>query len=125
MRDDKTPTGLAAHLDRFDRFSDGADLIQLDEDGVGRLLRDTLPDKFGVGDIDVVSDNLHAFSQRGHRPRLQFGNCHFSKLSPTLNCTLSNRSLDRCRIVIYAFQHSGGVRLMPQPAANNSYSGSL
>src|SRR5207248_6795348 len=24
---------------------------------------------------------------RGHRPRLQFGNCNFSKLSPTLNCT--------------------------------------
>jgi len=24
---------------------------------------------------------------RGHRPRLQFGNCNFSKSSPTLNCT--------------------------------------
>src|SRR5207249_9552359 len=24
---------------------------------------------------------------RGHRPRLQFGNCNFSKLSPTLNCS--------------------------------------
>ena len=41
-------------------FRDGADLVDLNEDGVGHLLVDSLLEALGVGDEEVVADELDA-----------------------------------------------------------------
>ena len=44
VRDHIAPAGLAAHLDGFDGLGHRADLVQLDQHGVGRLLGDAAGD---------------------------------------------------------------------------------
>ena len=48
----------AGEFDGFEGFGDGADLVDLDEDGVGDLLLDALLEALGVGDEEVVADEL-------------------------------------------------------------------
>ena len=48
----------AAELDGFEGLGDGADLVDLDQDGVGDLLLDALLQALGVGDEEVVADEL-------------------------------------------------------------------
>ena len=49
----------AGELDGLEGFGDGADLVDLDEDGVGDLLFDSLLEAGGVGDEEVVADELN------------------------------------------------------------------
>ena len=58
VRDHVAPAGLLAHLNRFDRLGDRADLVELDEHGVGGLLLDAAGDEFRVGHEQVVADDL-------------------------------------------------------------------
>ena len=57
-RDDGGIAVAAGELDGVEGLGDGADLIDLDEDGVGDFLRDALLEAFGVGDEEVVADEL-------------------------------------------------------------------
>ena len=58
MADDGGVAEAAAELDGFEGLGDGADLVDLDEDGVGDLLLDSLLQALGVGDEEVVADEL-------------------------------------------------------------------
>ena len=51
--------GLAGELDGLDRFGDRANLIELDEDGVGDAFVDAAGEALGVGDEDVVAHELN------------------------------------------------------------------
>ena len=62
VRHDSVPAGLAAERDRLDRLGDGADLVQFDQDRVRRLFLDAASDEFGVGDENVVADDLDALT---------------------------------------------------------------
>ncbi len=56
-------------FDGFQRFAQRADLVDFDEDGVGRAFRDATAQAFGVGDEDIVADDLDGLAQRlGHQP---------------------------------------------------------
>ena len=57
--DNSGPAGVLGHLDGFDGLGEGADLIELDEDGVSSVLFNALLDDFGVGDEEVVADELN------------------------------------------------------------------
>ena len=48
----------ARHFDGRDRLAQGADLVQLDQHGVGRLFLDAALDALDVGDEEVVADQL-------------------------------------------------------------------
>ena len=50
--------GTVGHLDGVQRLGEGADLIDLDEDGVGHLLFDTGGEALRVGDKQVVAHQL-------------------------------------------------------------------
>ncbi len=65
VRHHVAPAGLLAHLNSFDRLGDSADLIELDEHGVGALLLDASGDELRVGHIDVVADDLDFVAQGG------------------------------------------------------------
>ena len=52
-------------MDRLDGFRDGADLVELDEHGVGGLFLDTAGDELCVGHVDIVADDLNLVPQRG------------------------------------------------------------
>ena len=56
---------LRTEFDRFDRFGDGANLIELDQRRVGGLLLDAATDEPRVSDEIIVSDNLDAAALRG------------------------------------------------------------
>mmetsp|Transcript_19656 Transcript_19656/g.36931 ORF Transcript_19656/g.36931 Transcript_19656/m.36931 type:complete len:493 (-) Transcript_19656:67-1545(-) len=58
------PTVLLGELDGVDRFRDGTDLIDLEEEAVGRTLVDGLLDLGGVGHGQIVSDHLHVLAHR-------------------------------------------------------------
>ena len=51
--------GLARHRDRGERLGQRADLVDLDEDRVGHAGVDAAPQALGVGDEEVVADELH------------------------------------------------------------------
>ena len=74
--DDRRPAGAASERDRLDRLGQRADLVELDEDGVGGVLLDRPRDPLGVGDEQVVADQLDgrraarsAAASRPSRPR--------------------------------------------------------
>src|SRR6266478_703327 len=56
--DDGVVAGLAGHFDRIGRFADGADLIELDENGAGNSLLDAARKPRCVGDEEVISHQL-------------------------------------------------------------------
>src|SRR3546814_6218890 len=51
--------GGVRHLHRLQGLAEGADLVHLDQDGVGDALADALGEALRVGDEDVVADELH------------------------------------------------------------------
>ena len=57
------PAGAMGHLDGFEGFGQGADLVDLDQDAVGAALGDALGEAFGVGDVEVVADDLDLAAQ--------------------------------------------------------------
>ena len=58
VADDGGVAVAAAELDGLEGLGDGADLVELDQDGVGDLLLDALLQALGVGDEEVVADEL-------------------------------------------------------------------
>ena len=63
MGDDGGVVGLASHFDGFDGFGDGADLIELDQDGVADAFGDAAGENFRVGDENIVADELDFFAE--------------------------------------------------------------
>ena len=64
MRDDRRVSGAARHRDGVERFRDGADLIQLDEQRVADAFRDPLLQDLRIGHEHIVADELHAIAER-------------------------------------------------------------
>src|SRR5262249_21710532 len=58
VRNDGVVSRLAGEFDRVDGFRNAADLIQLDENRVGNTFVDAAGKPLGVGDKEVVADEL-------------------------------------------------------------------
>src|SRR5690606_20956945 len=63
VRDHRGIAGRVRHGDGLQRLAQGADLVDLDEDGVADAALDTLPEDPRVGDEQVVADQLHLVAQ--------------------------------------------------------------
>ena len=59
MRNNGVVSGFARKFDRVNGFGDAADLIELDENRVGNAFLDAAGEAFGVGDEEVVADELN------------------------------------------------------------------
>ena len=58
-RHHRAPARAARHLDRGYGFAYGPDLVELDQDGVGRVFLDPLRHALDVGHENVVADQLY------------------------------------------------------------------
>ena len=65
MADDRRPAGLLRHRDGVQRLGQGADLVELDQDGVRGALADALGQALRVGDEEVVADELDVAAELG------------------------------------------------------------
>ena len=63
MRDDRGVAVTAAQVDGLQSFGNCADLIELDEDGIGHALLNAALQPLDVGHEDVVADNLNAAAE--------------------------------------------------------------
>ena len=63
MRHDGGVAVAAADFDGVERFGEGADLVDLDEDGVGHAVFDAVLQAFGVGHEEVVADELDVVAE--------------------------------------------------------------
>ena len=63
MRDHLGVRGLTADRDGFECLGDGADLVELDQGSVGDASVHGVSDDCGVGDEDVVADELHPIAE--------------------------------------------------------------
>ena len=81
MGDHRGVGGFLGHLDGVQGLGHGADLVQLDEDGVGHAFGDAFSQDGGVGHEHVVAHQLGAFAQAGgqHAPTVPvaFGHAVF------------------------------------------------
>jgi hypothetical protein len=66
VADDAGVAEAATEFDGFEGLGDGADLVDLDEDGVAALLLDAHLEALGVGDEEVVADELNVAEDLGH-----------------------------------------------------------
>ncbi len=65
VRDDKSPAGFPAELDRLNGFGYRTDLVQFDEYGIRRFFRYAARNQLGIGYIDIIADDLNTRPQRG------------------------------------------------------------
>ena len=63
VADHAGPAGPMSHLDGLEGLGQGADLVDLDQDAIGAALGDALGQAFGVGDVEVVADDLDLVAQ--------------------------------------------------------------
>ncbi len=63
MRDDVGVTGALGHLDRGKGFRQRADLVDLDEHGVGNTAADAFANDLRVGHEDVIADDLRGLAE--------------------------------------------------------------
>src|SRR6516162_7673767 len=54
---------LLGHVDALERLGERADLVRLDEDGVGDVLSSGLPENPGVGDEHVITHQLYGLAK--------------------------------------------------------------
>src|SRR6516164_3926688 len=54
---------LVGHVDALERLGERADLVRLDEDGVGDVLADRLTENPGIGDEHVITDQLQGLAK--------------------------------------------------------------
>ncbi len=64
MRHDGAIAGLVGHFDGFQGLGQGADLVDLDQDGVGQAALDAFGQPLGVGHEQIVADQLDLAAQR-------------------------------------------------------------
>ena len=64
MGNDRGVVRLSRHRDGIERFRHGADLIQLHQQRIADAFGDPLPQNLGIGDEDIVADQLHAITER-------------------------------------------------------------
>ena len=69
VRHDRAISSLVRHLDGFQRFAEGADLVHLDQDGIGDAAADAFAQALGIGDKEIVADELHAAAERAGQRR--------------------------------------------------------
>lgn len=65
MGDHDTPSGGLRHVTSLDTLSDGANLVDLEQEGIAELLVDTGLHSGGVGDEQVIADDLDLVSHQG------------------------------------------------------------
>lgn len=56
------PVGIPTHLNSFDRLTDGTNLVQLNENCIGRTAPDPFLDKSRIGHVEIVADDLHSIA---------------------------------------------------------------
>ena len=68
----RSPAGVFGHADGVERLAHRANLVELDQDGVGRAALYPAPNQLRVGGVDVVPDELRARAEppRHHVPRI-------------------------------------------------------
>lgn len=88
MRGHDGPAVRLRELDSLDRLGDGADLVDLEEEGVARLLLNGGLDAEGVGDEEVVAHNL------------DLGGLHV--VGPSVKVVLVEGVLDRADVILLA-----------------------
>ena len=67
MRNNGGVAGFFCHFDGFEGFGKGTDLVDLDKDAVGNIVVDAAAETAGVGNKEVVADELHTFADAlGH-----------------------------------------------------------
>ncbi len=64
MRNHCGVTGALGHFDGGEGFCQRADLVDLDQDRVGDTLLDAFTQNLGVGDEQIVADQLNLLAQR-------------------------------------------------------------
>jgi len=67
MGDDRRPTIVFRHLDRLQGFGQSADLVELDQDGIGDATVNTTLDALGIGDEKVIPHKLQFLPNRSVR----------------------------------------------------------
>jgi len=63
VRDDGGVACALGHVDGFDGLGEGADLVELNEDGVAGAHLDALRQALRVGDEEIVADDLDFLSK--------------------------------------------------------------
>lgn len=63
MGDDSAVAVLAGERDGVEGFGEGTDLIEFDQDGIGGLRFDALLETAGIGDKEIVADELDAITE--------------------------------------------------------------
>jgi hypothetical protein len=59
MRNHDTPAGCLRHIAGLDGLSNGADLVNLEEEGIAEFLIDACLHARGVCHEEIIADNLH------------------------------------------------------------------
>mmetsp|Transcript_26955 Transcript_26955/g.67764 ORF Transcript_26955/g.67764 Transcript_26955/m.67764 type:complete len:364 (+) Transcript_26955:312-1403(+) len=65
MGDHDRPASLVCHLARLDALGDGADLVDLEEEGVAGVAVDGALNALGVGDEQIVANDLYTIGDLG------------------------------------------------------------
>ena len=63
MGNDGGITGPFGHLDGGEGFAEGADLVDLDEDGIADAIADAAFKSFRIGDEEVIANQLYPIGQ--------------------------------------------------------------
>src|ERR1700712_2606987 len=63
VRDHRRVAGVAGDPDRLQGLAQGADLVDLDEDRVAYSELDPAPQALGIGDEEVIADQLDAIAE--------------------------------------------------------------
>ena len=64
MRHNRAKAVTLRQRNALHRLAQGADLVDLDEDGVARALSDTARQPFWVSNKEIIADQLHARARR-------------------------------------------------------------
>ena len=80
MRDDGRVAGALGHVDGIERLGERADLIDLDEDGIGDAPGDALGQTLRIGYEKVIADQLAAVDK--NILRIAIRECILDNLTP-------------------------------------------
>jgi hypothetical protein len=93
MGDHDTPSSSLRHVRSFNALSDGTDLVNLEEESVAHLLVDSSLNTGGVGDKEIISDNLaglsHTFGHSGVGREIILVERIFNRDNRVIGCQIS------------------------------------